>query len=211
MKPPLFPKLAIGLLVLLPLRPAEAKTDKYRLSWRDDPATTMVIGWNQVSGHAATVHYGPADHGGKADAYPSHRTPDVVRHYRGMANHFARLDGLQPDHLYYFVIRDSEGVGKRYSFRTAPDHPQAFTFVAGGDTRSNAAPRREGNRLVASLRPLFVLHGGDYMGSGNAEQWAEWFDDWQLSVSEDGRMYPLITTHGNHENADLEMIHKLYS
>ena len=152
--------LVIFLLVLLPAGRAGAKTDKYRLSWRDDPSTTMVIGWNQASGHGAMVHYGPDDRGGNAEAYPFHRAPDVVRRYRGMSNHFSRLEGLKPDQLYYFVIRDSEGVGKRHSFRTAPDRPQPFTFVAGGDTRSNAAPRREGNRLVACLRPLFVLHGG---------------------------------------------------
>ncbi len=199
----------IGLLFLLPAL-AQGKADSYRLTWRGDPATTMVIGWNQVSGTNATVCYGTVDHGTKAEAYRSRRAPDRVETYREMSNHFARLENLQPDTAYYFVVSDSEGVGRRLWFRTAPATPKPFTFIAGGDSRSNAKMRREGNKLVAKLRPLFVLFGGDYTGVGNPRQWAEWFKDWQLTISEDGRIYPIIATHGNHENADLLMIEKLF-
>ena len=170
----------------------------------------MVICWNQVSGSDPEVCYDTVDHDRKAIAYRFRQVPDRVVDYRGMNNNFVRLENLQPDTAYYFVICDSEGVGRRLWFRTAPATQQPFTFIAGGDSRTNPEPRREGNKLVAKLRPLFILFGGDYTGKGSPAEWEEWFGDWQLTISEDGRMYPIIATHGNHENADMQMMDKLF-
>ncbi len=196
-------------LMMMPMM-ALGAADSYRVCWRSDPATSMVIGWNQVSGDAPEVCYDTVDHRQKAINYRFRQVPDRVEDYRGMKNHFVRLEGLQPDTAYYFVICDSEGVGRRLWFRTAPAEQKPFTFISGGDSRTNPEPRREGNKLVAKLRPLFILFGGDYTGSGTPSEWAAWFQDWQLTISEDGRIYPIIATHGNHENADLQMMDKLF-
>jgi len=203
-------KLAPALLACLLPALALAEAELYRVSWRSDPATSAVIGWNQVSGQAPEVCYDTVDHDRKAINYRHRQVPDRVVAYRGMNNHFVRLENLTPDTAYYFVVCDSEGVGRRLWFRTAPATQTPFTFIAGGDSRTNPEPRREGNKLVAKLRPLFVLFGGDYTGSGTPEQWQEWLTDWQLTISEDGRIYPVIATHGNHENADLLMMDKLF-
>lgn len=200
----------VCLLVLWAALPAVATTSRYRLSWRDDPSRTMVIGWDQQDGQDPTVYFGPTDRGQTAGDYAHAVTPDVVHHYRGMNNHFVRLTGLEPDTAYYFIIKDSNSVSRRMWFRTAPDQPRPFSFIAGGDSRTNTPPRQEGNRLVAKLRPLFICHGGDYMGEGTAEEWQQWLDDWQLTISEDGRIYPLVPAHGNHENRDMEMVYRLF-
>ena len=196
-------------LLLLPFLSC-GKAEFYRVAWRDDPATSAVVCWNQVSGENPEVCYGTVDCGSDAAAYENRLKPTRTLRYREMNNHFARLENLKPDTAYYFVIRDSEGPGRRLWFRTAPDRPQPFTFISGGDSRTDREPRREGNRLVAKLRPLFVLFGGDYSGSGSASQWKEWFTDWQLTISEDGQIYPIIATHGNHENADMQMMEHLF-
>ncbi len=198
-----------GLFLLFPLF-SWGEVDFLRLSWRDDPSTTMVIGWNQVGGSDPEVRYDTEDHGRKASAYRMHQPPDRVVDYREMNNHFVRLENLKSDTAYYFVISDSHGVSRRFWFSTAPDTPKPFTFIAGGDSRSQPKFRREGNRLVAKLRPLFILFGGDYTGSGTPEEWDSWFTDWQLTISEDGRLYPIIATHGNHENKDMQMMDKLF-
>jgi hypothetical protein len=202
-------KISFVLCLIFPVL-AFGEANYYRLSWRSDPATSVVIAWNQVSGVDPEVCYDTVDHGKKAIAYRFRQSPDRIEDYRGMSNHFVRLENLEPDTAYYFTICDSEGVGQRLWFRTAPDAAKPFTFIAGGDSRTNPEPRKEGNKLVAKLRPLFVLFGGDYTGVGNPEQWKEWFQDWQLTISEDGRIYPIIATHGNHENADLQMMDKLF-
>jgi hypothetical protein len=120
-----------------------------------------------------------------------------------MSHRFARLSGLAPNTAYYFVIRDNEGVSPRIWFKTAPaDGAAGFTLVAGGDSRNNRAPRQNANRIVSKLRPLAVLFGGDMTDGGTDVEWSDWWDDWQLTRSADGRMYPVVATRGNHEGSD---------
>jgi hypothetical protein len=182
---------------------ANAFTDKYRLTLRNDPATSVVIGWNQVSGSNAVVYFGTEDHGTNWNDYSSSKAVDRTVSYAGMNNNFARLTNLQPNTAYYFVIKDNEGVSQRFWFKTLPGDPsQRLSIIAGGDSRNNRLPRQNANRLVAKLRPHAVMFGGDMTESGTNTQWAEWFDDWQLTISDDGKMYPVITTRGNHESTN---------
>ncbi|NNC88216.1 MAG: hypothetical protein HKN82_07125 [Akkermansiaceae bacterium] len=186
--------------------PLPAATEKYRLIWRDDPSTTMTVGWNQVGGSNPTVHYDTVDHGTDPGSYASSRSPDRSVSYRGMSNQFARLAGLQADTVYYFVIADSNSTSQRFSFRTAPDTPQPFTFIAGGDSRNNRGPRQNANLMVSKLRPLFVAFGGDFIDTDTSSQWQEWFNDWQLSISPDGRMTPVVAARGNHEFSNSSIV-----
>lgn len=197
---PLF--VALGLLAgsLATAGPAVADTARYRLSWRDDPSTTMVVGWDQTSGSGGVVHYGKTDEGTNASAYPLSQGVDRVTSAFGMENHFVRLNNLEPDTAYYFVIRDDTSTSPRFWFRTAPATPKAFSVVAGGDSRNNRTPRRNGNQVVAKVRPLVVMLGGDFTDDDTATQWRNWFDDWQMSTSPDGRMYPMLATRGNHDS-----------
>ncbi|CAA6827611.1 MAG: conserved hypothetical protein-putative phosphatase, partial [uncultured Sulfurovum sp.] len=103
-----------------------------------------------------------------------------------------------------------QNCGETMYFKTAPAHDEAFTFVAGGDSRSIPKGRIRGNVLISKIRPLFIAHGGDYSKDGSKEEWQRWLDEWQQTKSTDGRMYPLIVTHGNHENRDTEMLNKLF-
>lgn len=180
-------------------------TDFYRLSLRGDPASTMVIGWCQKTGTDPKVYYGTTDQGTNYASYSSNVSPHRQVTVKTMDTRFVRLTGLKPDTNYYFVINDSEGTSPRFWFRTAPSTQQPFTFIAGGDSRTNRTPRRQANQLVAKLRPLFVAFGGDYTDGDSSTQWNEWLTDWQLTTSSDGRMYPVIATRGNHdENATVE-------
>jgi hypothetical protein len=191
------------LLILLYLffsSEGNAKTDKYRVMWRDDPSTTMVIGWNQISGAAVEVHYDIRDYGKDVLAYQFSEIPSATNNAKGMNNYFVRLRHLTPSTLYHFVIKDSEGCSERMSFQTAPDNPdERLSIIAGGDSRNYREARQKANSLVAKLRPHCVMFGGDMTGGDNATQWNAWFDDWQRTISEDGRLTPVIITRGNHE------------
>ncbi len=179
-----------------------ASNDKYRLTLRDNPATSVVIGWNQISGNNPTIYYGPVDHGTNYSNYTYSITPSRIVSYRGMNNHFVRLRRLTPNTAYYFVIKDSEGVSRRLWFKTAPLEEGRFSLIAGGDSRNNRTPRQNANRLVAKLKPHAVLFGGDMTDNDNDSQWRTWFDDWQLTIANDGRMFPIIAARGNHENGN---------
>ncbi len=178
-------------------------TEKYRLTWRGDTSTTMVIGWNQVRGTNPVVYYGTTDFGSNYASYPLNKAVDRTTSSKGMNNNYARLTGLQANTAYYFVIKDSEGVSERFWFKTAPSDPNTrLSIIAGGDSRNNRTPRQNANKLVAKIRPHAVLFGGDMTSSSSSTQWQNWFDDWQLTIGSDGRIIPVVTARGNHESAN---------
>jgi hypothetical protein len=189
-------------------------TSKYRLSWRDDPATTMVVGWNQDNGGNSILYYSDNDFGTNISKYKERKKESHSTSFGKLNSKFVRLTNLRPNTVYYFLIKDSNSTSKRLSFRTAPAKPQQISFIAGGDSRTNKDGRIKGNKLVAKLRPLFVMFGGDYMADGSAKRWAQWLDDWQETISEDGRLYPLLPAMGNHEyfsnHKKVSMLTKLF-
>ena len=81
-----------------------SKTGKYRLTLRDNPSISVVIGWEQISGVNPVVHYGDIDHGESWEKYKWNVKPDRTVHYAEMENNFVRLYGLSPNTSYYFVI-----------------------------------------------------------------------------------------------------------
>ncbi len=185
-----------------------ASSDKYRLVWNENPSTNITVAWDQHESANSVVMYGIEDYGKKYWKYEFYKKADRVLDKYEMNTHFAKLSNLDPDQVYYFVIKDDAGVSDRYWFRTAPDKPKAFTFIAGGDTKSAGAALEAGrasNRIVAKLRPLFVMFNGDFC-SGNGtepERWHIWLKDWhKLTTTPDGRMIPIFPVHGNHENGD---------
>lgn len=181
---------------------SNAASDKYRIMLRDNPSTTIVIGWNQISGHSSTVYYGTTDYGIDFEKYSSTQNPTRIVKYKGMDNHFVRLKNLLPNTAYYFVIKDSEGVSKRLWFKTAPSSKERLSLIAGGDSRNNRKFRQNANNLVSKLKPHAILFGGD-MTSGDTDlEWQEWMDDWQLTIASDNRIFPVIASRGNHERDD---------
>lgn len=185
---------------------ADANTVRFRCMWRDNPATTMVIGWDQVTGSNPIFYYDVVDNGQKTDLYKMSKKPDVVLPARGMNNHFVRLNGLKPNTIYYFVIRDNENVSRRFSFKTAPDKPERISLISGGDSRNFRDARRSANKLVSKLRPHAVLFNGDMTPDDTAGEWKKWLDDWQETIGSDGRIFPVIVARGNHEASNQSLI-----
>ena len=190
------------------------ETSEYRLVWTDDPATTMTIGWTQTGGSDPHVVAGSKPDGSDwvRMEVDFQTTFDNTLHTEGslLTSNFITAKGLKPDTAYYFEVKDSDGSSEPMWFKTAPDSPQPFVFIAGGDSRTNQVPRRHGNTLVGKIRPLFVFFGGDYIADCSNDQWRMWLDDWQLTKSSDGRMYPIIPTQGNHEDDVIEMMYQIF-
>lgn len=183
------------------------KAEKFRAMWREDPATTMVIGWNQVSGQNPVMLIDVIDRGQDASAYAQIIEPTFKNEGKGMNNHFIRLQRLHPNTVYYFLIRDSEGVSKRFSFKTLPDNSnERLSIIAGGDSRNNIEARQDANYLVSRLRPHCVMFGGDMTGGDSDLEWQKWLDDWQMTIAQDGRITPIIVTRGNHESSNQSLI-----
>ncbi|MCK4990949.1 MAG: metallophosphoesterase, partial [Bacteroidales bacterium] len=168
----------------------------------------MSIIWDGMDSQDVAVYYDTIDHDQNYWKYAHHQSPYRELDFYGMNTRYVKLVDLQPDKAYYFVVKDSVGLTARYWFRTAPDRPQPFTFIAGGDTKSEGTTLEAGrasNRVVAKLRPLFVLFNGDFT-SGNGtdpDNWKQWLTDWNsMTTTEDGRMIPIVPVHGNHEDGN---------
>ena len=202
-------KKIIGICILLLWSIANmAETDKYRLILNNDPSSTITIGWNLKSGKNTIVYYDIADYGTDFEKYAFSKKVDRSVSFRGMENQFARLTGLTPNTAYYFVVKDSKNCSNRYWFKTAPDDNSRLSFIAGGDSRNNREPRQKANLLVSKLKPHAVFFGGDMTNSDNSKQWKRWFNDWQLTIAKDGRMFPIVVARGNHE--DEKTLYKLF-
>ncbi len=200
-------RLVLLLFFCLYLQVAQAGINRLRCIIREDPSTHMTIAWNQVNGQNPILYYGIQDEGTNADAYPLQAVVSKTTQAKGMLNCFVRLENLKPNTVYYFVIRDSKHLGKRYHFKTLSDKPDArLSIIAGGDSRSNRQARQQANILVSKLRPDFVLFGGDMTSIDNTAQWREWLDDWQLTTAADGRMTPIVPARGNHEFSNASIV-----
>lgn len=221
-------KRLIFLLMMLAFLQTYAAPKYFRLSFNDDPATTMVLGWSgDISRVSADyeIYFDDEDHGTNTALYPTVLAPSRETQQAGMKHFFYKFSGLTPKTVYYFVVKDkSDGqISARYSFLTLSDNENdALSFVSGGDTREALGGgaqepfgkchpkgcrfmRKQGNKVISKIRPDVIYFNGDYVYSLNPvkSEWEEWFEDWQLTIAPDGRMFPMVVSLGNHEQNDV--------
>ena len=175
-----------------------AKVNFVRAVFNKDASQQITVAWNQLSGDKVEFYF---DTVFPVDLNFSHKMLiDKIVQTKGMRTHFVRLSELRPDKRYYFAIKDSEGYSRIYYVSTVPNDPnQQISFIAGGDSRDRREPRRKANMLVSKLKAHAVLFNGDFTGLDLEKQWLEWFEDWELSIAQDGRVTPMVVTRGNHE------------
>ena len=211
--------LSLSLIFLFLAQGLDAETRRYRCMFTADPATTMTVGFDQYNSSInpfddegiATLYYDTSPHGSNEADYAFNHGVDREEDHKGMDNRFVRLTGLSPETRYYFIIKDDQGTSQVFFFETLSDDPtKRLSIIAGGDSRDipildDDIGRQNANRLVAKLRADVILFGGDMTFSDDVlspidvDEWPEWMDDWQLTISNDGRITPIITARGNHE------------
>ena len=185
-----------------------AGTRFYRASYREDPSTSIVIGWcDKGISTNAKIHYDVVNKGKDYSKYSLVKDIDRTQETYGMTHRFVRLTGLKPNTIYYFVIHDDEGTSNKMYFKTLPDNPDnGITFITGGDSRSaptnnevNRQNRRACDSLVAKIRPDFITFNGDFVLKGTNAFWTDWFTDWEFTLGSDGHIVPIVPVMGNHE------------
>lgn len=173
--------------------------------FNSDASKEATIAWNQLSGEKPVLYFGTE----KPSEFNFSDSALVIASNtaKSMNTHFVELKNLRANQKYYFSIKDSEGYSVIYYFSTVPNVPtERLSFIAGGDSRDNSEVRRKGNKMVAKLKPHAVLFNGDFTGLDTPRQWVEWFDDWEHSIADDGRISPLVVTRGNHELTNKSII-----
>jgi len=205
----------LAILLAMAAGSANAEIDYQRLVWDQDPAHKAVIGFNQTdSSEKVILKYGYTT---DENSWLSQGVANTEVFNETFTSSFVRLTGLTANSPVYYRICEGSTCGERMWFKTAPIDDTSFVMLAGGDTRTGWETRRLGNKLLAKIRPLFIMHGGDYTGENNAIQMKEFFNDWKLTFSDDTingmaykRIYPLVPTHGNHEDKDYQTLCRVF-
>ena len=187
-----------------------AAVDKVRVVWETNPDREAILIWNQISGSNPIVFFSDQDYGQVIVDYRQTKGVDQVSSNLDMNTQYVRFTDLRPNTRYYFIISDTEGKSKRYSFKTAPSNPNvALSIIAGGDSRNNRPARQNANRMVSKILPTCVMFSGDMTANGSALEWKNWLDDWQLTFGNNGEITPLIVARGNHER-DNQMLREVF-
>ncbi|MCO7224957.1 pre-peptidase C-terminal domain-containing protein [Pleionea sp. CnH1-48] len=194
---------------------ATAATKHYRVIWDQNPANNAVIAFSpDGSSNSPYVKFGYSTN---ESQWATRQVTSTEVFRSSLTSHFVRLNGLNANTPVYFRVCDSSGCGDRLWFKTAPTDNQPYVAIAGGDTRTGWTNRRQGNQLVAKVRPLFIMHGGDFTNANNASEMNQFLEDWQLTFSSDTidgiaykRVYPLIPTHGNHEDNNYQTLCEVF-
>ena len=183
-----------------------------RVVWTTDPQHTATVSWTtRDEGAELRVIHAPT-----REALGGDDTKVVTPHRSGVfsggsedepsvAYHHARITGLEPSSTCWFQVEsDGERSSPRW-FVTAPAKDRPFAVLSGGDSRSDRETRRKMNErigAIAAARPdvIALAHGGDYIVNGlDLGQWIGWLDDFEHTVTADGRTLPIVPTRGNHE------------
>lgn len=175
------------------------------LSWRADPARSMVVTWHTTDGEQAEDVFFQANE----EKQWLKISPTSYRLKKSSVTiHKAELIDLTPDTEYFFRIGD----GSIHKFATMPDGlTRSVNVAVGGDAYFSADLNRKMNRQVASQNPDFVILAGDISYAEGLRcslrtrywkinRWEEFFRAWTRDmVTTDGRIIPIVPVLGNHD------------
>ena len=110
----------------------------------------------------------------------------------------AVLPELPVNQTYEYEVESGNRTAGPIPFRVGRPRKEAFSFAAFGDTRTNHEVHRALILDLARERAEFVIHSGDLVETGGAEdQWRQFFQIEAPVMS--GR--PVLAAVGNHDNS----------
>ncbi len=168
----------------------EGEITQVRLSWDDDPKTTIVVMFQSATEGIGICEYGETTALGNTVSIPENKT-----------THEIKIMGLTPNTDYFYKVGVGESWSEVFQFKTAPDSIEStVNFLAWGDSRGESTEsrlnRQEIAAFAASLNPEFQIHTGDMVTEGKQlNHWDAFFED----VEPVNAIAPIIAAVGNHE------------
>ncbi len=144
---------------------------------------------------APTLVFYPQDH-------PDRR--GSVRHGEPSKHHFFVLTGLSPDTHYVYRVQAGDVDSGTRSFRTLPQDPERFRFLAFGDLRSQPQQFHMLSEAIVGHETdaLFCVTTGDYPADGRKYQL--WMDQFFTPGRDMLAFLPHWPCIGNHERTRLD-------
>jgi hypothetical protein len=186
--------------------PSNDTNQQVRLSWVDDPSTTMTIRWRNTDPNAAPS----ARFRALGAAEWTNATGSAVSLASGAGSDFqVEATGLAPGATYeYQLLAAGDVWSEPRQFTTAPPPGGEFSVAFVADT--GVSGRLDGltagtDQVLAAIDaidPLFVLGGGDYAYADNDSRFASpaaGLDAWLDMMSPLISHRPFMPTYGNHE------------
>ena len=198
-----------------------------RVVWTENPQEHAIISWTTLAdSRQNTVYYDTVEREGNRDAYAfsTHTVRDgkvtmnAMDWEEGVPEgwyHHAELTRLNPGTTYFFVLESDGALSDEFHFISAPEEAERIKLLTGGDSRlGGEKPRYAGRKphterqamkkLIGTLceedpQIMAFVHGADY---GTTADWRHlywYFEDLQLSITDEGRLLPLIISMGNHD------------
>ncbi|MDP8254804.1 MAG: metallophosphoesterase [Candidatus Alcyoniella australis] len=126
--------------------------------------------------------------------------------------HEQRIDGLEPETLYYYRAIVEGVQGEIKSFVTAPDACSPFSFVLFGDTRSQHLPHSKNIERILDVSADFVINTGDIIDSEESQITNEvrWTEHFQIEAELLDEV-PLFPVMGNHDDGTQQIWHRIFA
>lgn len=204
-------------------RPLTTEPVHFRVMWAECPQHEAMVSWStSAESRENVVFYDTEPRRGRVEGYEwkagSSRSgsyvlsrEDVEHGTRPGQYHHVHLKDLLPDTTYYLVMSSDGEVSREFHFRTAPAEDRPFKILFGGDSRIGGYEpyfhhdRRAINRRMVALleeHPEIIAfyHGGDIAQLAQWRYLSPWLTDHELTITQDGRILPIIAARGNHDN-----------
>jgi len=168
-------------------------------------ATSMYVCWLAASGTESTVQYGTSEALGMSQSGDVHVFSDEIKW------HWANLQNLSPNTVYYYKCITGSQVSDIYSFQTIPESNTIdghLRIIFIGDTRTNVSDLE--NLVTAIQDKCRDLYGEDWRHminlichTGDTVEWAgqpdPFVDQFFIPFSPLSAYIPIMVSPGNHE------------
>ena len=189
------------------MKPTAGESDhtpiRIHLSWEGDPRTELTVMWETAGMTDSIVEYGSDLRYGSSEKNVSSK-PDWANGYI----HQVKLGGLKAGREYHYRCGSPGYWSGDFTFRTAPEIPEDFSFLVIGDSRNPGNNNDDLNgweMVVQSMKDDirenqdkydFIHFLGDNIYNPNQQLvWEKWFDI--LSIV--SRETVFMESIGNHE------------
>lgn len=203
-------------------RPHTTIPKHQRVMWLENPQSEAMVSWTtSAKSRENVLFYDTEPRRGRLQSY-AHRQPadhsgefamirqDVDFGTRPGHYYHVHLQNLAPDTTYYMTMVSDNEASREFNFRTAPADDRPIKLLFGGDSRIGGHrpyfhhDRRGINRRMVALAEaqpdiLAFVHGGDFTQRAHWRYFRPWLTDHELTITQDGRIIPILVTRGNHD------------